>query len=352
VPEITDQSRFRAILFRSLAIPFAISIVIAIAAVFQVWRLLDAASWVDHSDGVMAEVREVEKYSNAIEAGTRGFLLTGDPGFVNPAVAAVEKIPSAFKRLGSMVADNPDQVQRVHDLQAIYATWLGYMTDLLRLKKSGGDYVGIMRMGTGEALTGRLRELTQQVVSEEVDLRTKRELKVHRFAVSSGWMAGGIFLLFLTASAASGKKQITELSKVYGATLSELEHSHAELEQKVEDRTKELRDKNRQLMLFRLLADGVKDYGIVFVDPLGYITIWTASAERLFGYRAPEIVGKHFSVFYRQDDLKRIALDQDLEQAVHQGEKKRRELLVEYGFDSDLRRGRAGWLRKDLTRRD
>jgi PAS domain S-box-containing protein len=55
---------------------------------------------------------------------------------------------------------------------------------------------------------------------------------------------------------------------------------------------------------FRMLVSGVKDYAILMLDPEGLITNWTSAAERLKGYTAEEIVGKHFSIFYVPDDLK------------------------------------------------
>jgi PAS domain S-box-containing protein len=54
---------------------------------------------------------------------------------------------------------------------------------------------------------------------------------------------------------------------------------------------------------FRLLVEGVKDYAIFMLDPTGRITSWNAGAERIKGYRAEEIIGKHFSVFYPPDDV-------------------------------------------------
>jgi PAS domain S-box-containing protein len=53
---------------------------------------------------------------------------------------------------------------------------------------------------------------------------------------------------------------------------------------------------------FRLLVEGVVDYAICMLDPNGYVTNWNAGAERIKGYRASEIVGRHFSVFYTQRD--------------------------------------------------
>ena len=53
---------------------------------------------------------------------------------------------------------------------------------------------------------------------------------------------------------------------------------------------------------FRLLVQGITDYAIYRLDPEGRITSWNAGAERIKGYKAREIIGKHFSVFYTEED--------------------------------------------------
>jgi PAS domain S-box-containing protein len=53
---------------------------------------------------------------------------------------------------------------------------------------------------------------------------------------------------------------------------------------------------------FRLLVEGVVDYAICMLDPNGFVIKWNAGAERIKGYKASEILGKHFSVFYTQRD--------------------------------------------------
>jgi len=53
---------------------------------------------------------------------------------------------------------------------------------------------------------------------------------------------------------------------------------------------------------FRLLVQGVQEYAIFQLDPMGHVVSWNAGAERLKGYGFEEIIGKHFSVFYPQED--------------------------------------------------
>jgi PAS domain S-box-containing protein len=52
---------------------------------------------------------------------------------------------------------------------------------------------------------------------------------------------------------------------------------------------------------FRQLVAGVEDYAIFLLDPGGNIVSWNLGAERIKGYAAEEIIGKHFSVFYTPD---------------------------------------------------
>src|SRR3954453_19073622 len=53
---------------------------------------------------------------------------------------------------------------------------------------------------------------------------------------------------------------------------------------------------------FRLLVDSVRDYAIFLLDPAGNVLSWNLGAERIKGYAADEIIGKHFSVFYRPEE--------------------------------------------------
>ena len=62
------------------------------------------------------------------------------------------------------------------------------------------------------------------------------------------------------------------------------------------------RSKDLQL---RSLVDGVRDYAIYLLDTEGYITTWNPGAQRIKQYTPDEIIGKHFSRFFIQEDLER-----------------------------------------------
>lgn len=53
---------------------------------------------------------------------------------------------------------------------------------------------------------------------------------------------------------------------------------------------------------YRLLVEAVMDYAIYLLDSNGCVTSWNKGAERFKGYSAQEIIGKHFSLFYTEED--------------------------------------------------
>jgi PAS domain S-box-containing protein len=56
---------------------------------------------------------------------------------------------------------------------------------------------------------------------------------------------------------------------------------------------------------FRMMVENVRDYAIYMLDMSGYVTSWNLGAERIEGYRAEEIIGKHYSRFFPPDHAAR-----------------------------------------------
>ncbi|MEX2504529.1 MAG: PAS domain-containing sensor histidine kinase [Egicoccus sp.] len=62
---------------------------------------------------------------------------------------------------------------------------------------------------------------------------------------------------------------------------------------------------------FRLLVETVVDYAIYILGPTGIVESWNAGAQRLKGYQADEVVGRHYSLFY-PDDYREQGLPEQL----------------------------------------
>lgn len=53
---------------------------------------------------------------------------------------------------------------------------------------------------------------------------------------------------------------------------------------------------------YRLLVDAIADYAIYMLDAAGHVTNWNPGAERIKGYARGEVIGRHFSLFYTEED--------------------------------------------------
>lgn len=71
--------------------------------------------------------------------------------------------------------------------------------------------------------------------------------------------------------------------------------------------------------LFRILVQSVANYAIFALDPTGHVVTWNAGAERIKGYEAHEILGKHFSIFYPPDVAATGKCDDELVIAQREG---------------------------------
>lgn len=67
--------------------------------------------------------------------------------------------------------------------------------------------------------------------------------------------------------------------------------------------------------LYRLLVGCVQDYAIFALDPGGHVRTWNLGAERLKGYTVNDILGKHFSIFYEEEERARGKPEWELEVA-------------------------------------
>jgi PAS domain S-box-containing protein len=68
-----------------------------------------------------------------------------------------------------------------------------------------------------------------------------------------------------------------------------------------------------------LLVEAVEEYAIFMLDPDGTVATWNTGAHRIKGYVAEEIVGRHFSVFYTDEEISAGEPQRELDQAKAEG---------------------------------
>jgi PAS domain S-box-containing protein len=71
--------------------------------------------------------------------------------------------------------------------------------------------------------------------------------------------------------------------------------------------------------VFRKIVADAKDFAIVLLDPSGHVELWNSGAEQIFGYRAEEVTGRHFSFLFVEQDRAIDAPGKELELARRDG---------------------------------
>ena len=70
----------------------------------------------------------------------------------------------------------------------------------------------------------------------------------------------------------------------------------------------------------RIQVERLKDFAIYTLDINGHVQSWNAGAERMKGYRIEEIIGKHFSCFYTEEDISAGKPEEELKKAAANGQ--------------------------------
>ena len=146
---------------RRILVAFAVAL--ALGGVGGLVTLASAAhrvrsgAWVRHTTEVLAALDDVGEHLATAEATQRGFLLTGDPSFLDRGRGSPDAVRAAFSRARVLVRDDPQQRRRLDGLGAPIVARLAFIDSTLALAADDEDAaVARVRTGRGELLARRI----------------------------------------------------------------------------------------------------------------------------------------------------------------------------------------------------
>ncbi|MFC0135534.1 two-component system sensor histidine kinase/response regulator [Massilia eurypsychrophila] len=223
-----DNSQFRRILARNVALPLGVGIVSAAVFVGIIVYLISVLSWVEHSQRVIGDANQVSKLSAEMETGMRGFLISGDESFLAPYQLAKPRIESEIAALANEVRDNPVQVSRLRKVQAAQKLWEDFASEMIAVRRQGGDYVPMVQSGRGKSLTDEVRRQFAAFLDVEQRLLQERSDSSRNV---TGWSVG-LFLLFSLSVAGMlaifGRRELVALSTSYTNAIDQ-QRAHTDL---------------------------------------------------------------------------------------------------------------------------
>ena len=216
------------------------------------WRNMTAMAesdrWENHTYTV---IRELDGFLAAMidaENGQRGYIITGNPAFLEPYRASLSEIDRHLANFRSLTRDNPRQQQRLNVLEPLVRERMAVMKRTLDLHSTQGfpDAAKAMSTGEGRELMARVRREVAQAQTEEERLLKERTAVKEADTRKTIWSLAVGGLLALTALYLVFARLKRELQRRL-KTEQELRMHQERLSDLVAERTRELSDVNVHL---------------------------------------------------------------------------------------------------------
>jgi signal transduction histidine kinase len=232
----------------ALVVIMAFLVINAIISYRAMRRVVTYLELVAHTQEVLSEVSQTLAAMNEAESGQRGYMITHHDAYLADYRAGRARALSERERLSQLVADNPRQVARAAELRAAMDRRLERMESNVRLVQTEGDAAARASVQTGEGKRemDQLRSVLAAMAAEEqglLHLRDRESVDSIRNATVS-FAGASLIALFMVISAYVLINR--DLSHRQQAE-RKLRAAHDQLEERVVERTLELRESNQSL---------------------------------------------------------------------------------------------------------
>jgi CheY-like chemotaxis protein/signal transduction histidine kinase/CHASE3 domain sensor protein len=264
-----ENSEFRRILTRNVALPLSMSIVSAIVFVGIIAYLINSLTWVEHSQKVIGGAHEIRKLAAEMESGMRGYLLAGDEEFLSPYVLSRDRMSSSLESLSDLVKDNIAQAERLTRITQIQQQWENFAQEMIdRRRANDVSYLDAVRSGRGKALSDEMRRNFDLVLASEMRLLQERSESARS---TTFWSVAAFLILSAIVGgslAAFGRRQLVRLSDTYNEVLGhEAEHNEKLRHQDwLRSGQNELNVRSAGQINLEPLAEAVLPYVVKYLD--------------------------------------------------------------------------------------
>jgi PAS domain S-box-containing protein len=278
----------------------AILLVMGILAYRTIAVSNESERWVQHSRDVMDDLQRLSVAMAEISSSIRRFVITGEDVDLKPYNAARADIGRLESIVRSATVDNPEQQRRLLFLEKLAADRTEQAELIIGLRKDHGIEAAMqsVREGPTASVTAEYKAIARELQGEEEQLLKLRSAAVAAKVRDTELILIAATLLGLLITGAAGWLVLRD-----GVRRGRAEQALLESERK-----------------YRTLIEGVKDYAIVMLGPLGEIRSWNPGAERMSGCTFEEVAGQNFSRFLPPEDVARGQPQELLRMAAEKGE--------------------------------
>jgi len=303
----------------------ALPLVILIGSLLALYLAFDAEARAEdevrRAFAIQRDMYQVHALLAEAGSGVREFVLSGELRALEPLREAQALLPGTLDRLDASIRDRgvreafgvflslaDQKLEGLETLAELAQTGLRQDERMAAVQES---------LASNRFVLDELRLQIDEIQRLEQQVLDRRRSEVAADRAGFLWLTGVSALVGLLGSLAAVllfSSGIVRRVQLLEANAEKLERGEAldplpdeadeigQLARKLDSasallraREKDLRDGEER---FRLVVEGVRDYGIFALSPAGLVATWNAGAERIKGWAADEILGAHFCRFY------------------------------------------------------
>lgn len=191
-------------------IGFAVAILAVVLIALFTWEASvsrgQAADAVSHTMKVREQLQMVVSTLKDAETSQRGFLLTGTESYLSPYNQARAALPGEIAKLRGLLSDNPDQLQRLSQIERVVADKLEELAETVSRRRNGdtAGALAVVQSDRGKMFMDRVRVLTRDMEEQERDLLASRQADWRDavvFSTAVAWGGSGLLLVLIMAAA-------------------------------------------------------------------------------------------------------------------------------------------------------
>jgi PAS domain S-box-containing protein len=283
------------VLLRHVNIGFGLTLfallLIGVVAFLSIRDLVRNSDRVAHTQEVMAHTAVVGSLLADAETGQRGYLITGDPIYLEPYAAAAGSLRIEVDSLALLTHDNATQRHRTAHLRTLTSERLAMLASGVNVRRKGGPESGRewLVQDKGRRVMDEARSVLQDIRDDEEVLLDRRDRAARDSAMTAtmlivfGSLAGIVAVAFASGMVRRDLRRRIEVE-------ADLRETRDELEERVRERTAEL-----------AAVIETSPLPIAALDPKGNVTLWNRAAEETFGYTRDEMLGKPYQPVDSED---------------------------------------------------
>ena len=242
------------------------------------------------------------------ETSQRGFVITGDEGFLEPYHAALPEIQEGVELLGSLTTDQ----EQLDTLGGLVSRRLGLLENVIQIRRAQGQEAAQLLVATGEGqkITDDIEALLADIENQVDEIFQQQEATVQNQVQTAIYLIGLGSLLALGTAMMGGLSISNRIHRSTHALLEGVQEigtgnldycvpvtshdeiadlAHAINRMAVRLKTAQL-DLSKSNTLFQGLFESSSD-AILTINQQGFIEFANPQTEKLFGYRRHELQG-------------------------------------------------------------